>query len=57
MPIPDEQAAPKPAPPPKAGEIQEKYRRHVYILCNRLCKGKITADEWEAEIRKLEQMK
>ncbi len=55
MPIPDEQAGPKPPPPPKPGEIQEKYRQQVYDLCNRRCRGELTDDEWDYEIRKLEK--
>lgn len=54
-PIPDAQAGP--VPQREAPGISEKHRARVYELCNMRCRGEITADEWDAEIRKLEAMK
>ena len=54
-PIPDAQVGPV----PKRAEpgISEQHRARVYELCNARCRGEITDDEWDAEIRKLEAMK
>lgn len=37
--------------------ISDKYRQHVYDLCNRRLRDELTADEWDEEIQKLEGMK
>ncbi len=55
MPIPDEQAGP--APKRETRGISLTNTERVYELCNMRCRGEISADEWEEEIRRLEGMR
>lgn len=54
-PIPDAQAGLVPKRDSRGISLKDTER--VYELCNMRCRGEISAEEWEAEITKLEEMK